>query len=77
MGTTAEGIRTMPTPLWLTPMQDRLLINAELVVIEDYCQNGCIHHRPVTPCFACPEFIVPKDGYICCDGYEQGEEGAA
>ena len=75
---TTDDIRVQATPLWLTDDQARLLANAELAVIEGYCQNHCIHHSAFQPCYECPRFSVPVAGYIVCDGYEQaGEVDAA
>ena len=77
MTTLTETVRAQATPLWLTENQARLLANAELAVIEFYCQNHCVHHRPFQPCYECRSFSVPVAGHIVCDGYEQAGEADA
>lgn len=77
MITVHSGARLDPTPLWLTPMQDALLRNAESVIEGDYCLNGCANHRVFARCYECPCFSVPAGGYIVCDGYEDATGAVA
>lgn len=70
MITFEDKTRLGPTPIWLTPMHDALLRNAESVIEDDYCLNGCRHHRAHARCFECASFDVPVGSYIVCDGYE-------
>lgn len=71
MPTTREKAQYETIPLFLTDMQDRLLTNAEVIILTDYCQNHCAHHRAFQACHSCSEFSVELGGYIACDGYQQ------
>ena len=73
MPTTREKAQHETIPLFLTDMQDRLLTNAEVIILTDYCQNHCAHHRAFQACHSCPEFSVELGGYIACDGYLQAQ----
>lgn len=71
MKTTIGKARHETIPLFITDMQDRLLANAEIIILSDYCHNHCAHHKPFQACHECPAFSVELGGYIACDGYLQ------
>lgn len=58
-------------PMWLTSAQAQLLMAAELIIREDYCQNRCRHRKANRKCFDCPDFDVKIGGYLECCGYEE------
>ncbi len=76
MSNRIENAYDMPT-MFLTDAQLRLLGSAEMLVNENYCLQGCVNHRPFTPCSACGSFLPGRDGYVACDNYATCEIGAA